>query len=319
MASLKNLPPCPDNLKPMLHFLKAAVEHDNRDPVVAYWLRYHAVKVGIRIDSKSPPAKTFINGVMTALETTKKNLKTNEAVTTDIVAQAHVENYALKLFGWADAEDRASHFNRDVIKAFYTVGLLFDVLTIWGELTDDIKEQQKYAKWKAAYLHNCLKNGETPVPGPVGGFTDEDNDLLALTIGQNQNPPAAGGAIPPANVASSYIPPASQDDIGSNSLVYDDQPFVPKLPTKPHTHTNYPVAPPRGGSSNPPPITSPSWEAHHDVGLTSVTGVKLSSNDLANAQKYCKYAASALQFDDLQTATDLLEKTLRLLKTGREN
>lgn len=27
----------------------------------------------------------------------------------------------------------------------------------------------KYAKWKAAYIHKCLKSGETPVPGPAGG------------------------------------------------------------------------------------------------------------------------------------------------------
>ena len=85
MASIKNLPPCPDNLKPMLHYLKAAGEHDQRDPVVAYWLRFHAVQLAIRIDSKSQPAKVFISGVMDNLEATKKNLKTNEAVTSDMV------------------------------------------------------------------------------------------------------------------------------------------------------------------------------------------------------------------------------------------
>ncbi len=26
-----------------------------------------------------------------------------------------------------------------------------------------------YAKWKAAYIHNCLKNGEAPIPGPIEG------------------------------------------------------------------------------------------------------------------------------------------------------
>lgn len=29
-------------------------------------------------------------------------------------------------------------------------------------------QHRKYAKWKAAYIHNCLKNGETPQPGPIG-------------------------------------------------------------------------------------------------------------------------------------------------------
>ena len=97
-------PQCPDNLKPMLHFLKAAAEHDSRDPVVSYWLRFQAVQLGIRIDSKSKPAKLFISSVMDNLEATKKALSGNEAVTTEMVAQAHLENYAVKLFNWADAQ-----------------------------------------------------------------------------------------------------------------------------------------------------------------------------------------------------------------------
>lgn len=29
-------------------------------------------------------------------------------------------------------------------------------------------EHRKYAKWKATYIHNCLKRGETPQAGPIG-------------------------------------------------------------------------------------------------------------------------------------------------------
>lgn len=54
---------------------------------------------------------------------------------------------------------------RNVVKAFYTAGMIYDVLTTFGELTDEAAQNRKYAKWKAAYIHNCLKNGETPVPG----------------------------------------------------------------------------------------------------------------------------------------------------------
>lgn len=58
-------------------------------------------------------------------------------------------------------------FFRNVVKAFYTAGLVYDVLTTFGELTDEAVQNRKYAKWKAAYIHNCLKNGETPVPGEL--------------------------------------------------------------------------------------------------------------------------------------------------------
>ena len=58
---------------------------------------------------------------------------------------------------------------RNVVKAFYTAGVIFDVCETFGELSVEVQEQRKYAKWKAAYIHNCLKSGEQPQPGPVGG------------------------------------------------------------------------------------------------------------------------------------------------------
>ena len=54
---------------------------------------------------------------MDSLETVKKaNAATNEAFKDDIVAQALIEEYVLKLFSYADAEDRAERFNKNVIK-----------------------------------------------------------------------------------------------------------------------------------------------------------------------------------------------------------
>ena len=31
-----------------------------------------------------------------------------------------------------------------------------------------------YLFLQAAYIHNCLKNGETPIPGPLDGADSED-------------------------------------------------------------------------------------------------------------------------------------------------
>lgn len=111
---------------------------------------------------------------MTWLEATKKELHDNEAITNDVAAGAHIENWALKLFLFADKNDRASNFAKNVIMSFYTAGLLYDILTVFGELTEEVTQNRKYAKWKAAYINKCLKNGETPVPGPAGQEDDDD-------------------------------------------------------------------------------------------------------------------------------------------------
>lgn len=108
------------------------------------------------------------------LESTKKTLHDNEAITNDVAAQAHLENWALKLFLYADKNDRAANFSKNVVQSFYTAQILYDVLTLFGELSVEAAQNRKYAQWKAAYIHNCLVNGETPVPGPMKETDDEN-------------------------------------------------------------------------------------------------------------------------------------------------
>ena len=55
------------------------------------------------------------------------------------------------------------------MKSFYTAGVILDVCEVFGEMSEEVQAQRKYAKWKATYIHNCLKAGETPIPGPPGG------------------------------------------------------------------------------------------------------------------------------------------------------
>ena len=44
----------------------------------------------------------------------------------------------------------------------------------------------------------------------------------------------------------------------------------------------------------------------------------LKPDDYARAMKLCKYATSALQYEDTKTAVDNLSKALNLLTTGHE-
>ena len=49
-----------------------------------------------------------------------------------------------------------------------------------------------------------------------------------------------------------------------------------------------------------------------------VEGMTLTPDQTTKAQKYCKYAISALDYDDLNTARLNLTKALNLVNTGRE-
>lgn len=281
-----NLPPIPQSLKSIQHYLKTASEHEGRDPVVTYWCRLYALQNALKLDKKSEDARALLVALMDWLEKQKQLLSENDAITNDIAAQAHLENYALKLFTWADSQDRAAVFNKNVVKAFYTAGMLMDVLTTFGEHTDEIARNCKYAKWKAAYIHNCLKNGETPIPGPMD--SEKENDLTYFT--DNTPQPNIDFQVPPSNftqnISAPSFPAAKPENVSPQSIT-------------------------------PAPQFDSNFTSYHPVD-TVTSNAKLDPALIAKAQKYCKFAGSALNYDDIPESINNLEKALRLLKTGQD-
>lgn len=90
---------------------------------MAYWARVYSLQLGIKT-SKLPDEKAFLIVIMDWLENVKKSHKDNESIMSDTVAQAYLENYAFKLFTYADQQDRASNFGKNVVKAFYTAAMV---------------------------------------------------------------------------------------------------------------------------------------------------------------------------------------------------
>lgn len=95
------------------------------------------------------------------------------------------------------------------MKAFYTAGMLLDVCAVFGELSEEVAQQKKlvvtllrklhrtkcnflhrYAKWRAAHLHNCLNTGETPSePAPKQDEEEvNDSDRMEYGISSTKNP-----------------------------------------------------------------------------------------------------------------------------------
>ena len=130
-----------------------------------------------------------------------------------VAASAYIENYAMKLFLAADKLDRAANFGKNVVKMFYSAGVLFDILeSCFGELPPEAAHYRKYSKMKAAYIHNCLKSGETPVAGPL--VTEEEEDI-SIPVPQAPQAPQDPGEIgfampPPEQPAYPQMPPQTQ-------------------------------------------------------------------------------------------------------------
>jgi len=275
-------PAVPSSLKPLQTFMRIASDLEKMDPTLGYWLRFCCVQNGLKIDAKSPEAVKFLTSLMGWLEKEKKLRHDNEAVTNEMVGQAHVENYALNMFNKADNDDREGRASKNTSRLFLIASHLFEVLSVFGEIPEDIARRVKYAKWKAIYISRCLKNGEIPVPGPVAGTDAEDFDF----------------GLPNVPSASNYN---ATDIVGDNP-----EPQVPSV-----------------GSTSAPadqPSVRTSYTSEHPIAatLTAMNGMSLSSEEILTAQKYCKFAGSALQYEDIPTAITNLQKALSLLTTGKE-
>ncbi|UYV76214.1 VTA1 [Cordylochernes scorpioides] len=286
---MSSLPEVPGFLKSIKPYIKISSDHEKRDPVVAYWCVLYALQTGLKMDAKPKDSFTFLTRLMDWLETAKRQQAGNEAVSSEVVAQAHMENYALKLFLWADSEDRAGNFSKNLIKTFYTAGLLFDVLTVFGEVSEEIAHHRKYAKWKATYINNCLNQGITPVPGPTGG--EEDTEF---------------GTQPPTTMHQ----PEERFDQPSTSI--STPPYYNPTPPAPNPALTPQAPPPSYYTDDLAPQTPA------DSKCLALNGAELTPADLQLGQKLCKWAGSALTYDDIPTAVDNLQKVLALLTTGQK-
>nr|SVE73901.1 EOG090X0GPB [Daphnia atkinsoni] len=230
--------------------------------------RLHALQTGLSI-KKDKEDLSFLLALMNWLEKTKQEMKSNETVSNEIVAQAHMENVAVKLFNWADTEDRHKHYNKNVVKAFYSAGMLFDVCSVFGELNEDVAQQKKYAKWRAAHLHNCLNSGETPSDSAPKPDDQLINDSENLEYGFSSD----------------------LKDSSGHSHVHDV--VRPSISTPPKQAT--------------PPSSVPTY-------VQESSSVLVTPEQIVQAQKHCKYASSALTYEDVPTAIDNLQKALRVLQ-----
>uniref|UniRef100_A0AAQ5YAX0 Vacuolar protein sorting-associated protein VTA1 homolog n=1 Tax=Amphiprion ocellaris TaxID=80972 RepID=A0AAQ5YAX0_AMPOC len=298
----------PPQLRAIQHHLRTAQEHEKRDPVVAYYCRLYSMQTGMKLDSKTPECRKFLIKLMDQLESMKKELSDNDSISQEVVGNAHIENYALKMFLYADNEDRAGRFHKNMIKSFYTSSLLLDVLSVFGELSEENIQHRKYARWKATYIHNCLKNGETPQAGPIAMGEDEEFGAEGFSGAGTSHGASFRGDPPSQSFQGPSGPPATN----YNNI---------HIPPGAHAPANTPAELPPPTAEAAKPVPMPRSVPTVDPTLLNAQqqgGVHLSPEDFTKAQKYCKYAGSALQYEDVGTAIQNLQKALKLLTTGKE-
>jgi len=310
----------PPSLKSVAPYLRLAKQFEQRDLVVAYFCQLYFVQNGIKMAGKTDDGKRFLLGVMDQMEERKAALiaQDDEAVTNEVVASAHIESKALQLFLFADKEDRNSNFDTKVIKAFYTSSLLFELLTIFGELNEEVAYQKRYAQWKATYLEKCRRSGDTPQPGPAN-FDQEEEGTEQPGSSQDPYQQPSQPSYPPEQ--PTYQPPSQPAYQPPTQPTY--QPPTQPTYQPPSQPTYQPPAPKPQPTYQPPPQPSynqpstPTFSGQLlDLNLNEFQ--QLGPSEIERLQKLCRFAGSALNYQDFKTTLDNLQRAINLIRCGKE-
>ncbi|CAI4224125.1 unnamed protein product [Auanema sp. JU1783] len=299
----------PPSLKSVGGYVKVANDSTDRDPVVYYWCLYYAVQQALKIDKSSKEALQFITGILSTLEAVKKQYASVEAIHTEIVAQAHLENYALKLFNYADAREKNGQADKATFHAFYNSGLVFDTLSLFGEIDENIVSMKKYAKYTTTQIGKCLRDG-TPYVSSSANKPDELSFIPSNEQDSNFPPPSYNESY---DMNSSGLPGVPKHYSADHNPTEnsDYQPQISPSTHTPSTNVSYPSPSPAPRSQSsvlsdpqPPPYST-----------TSTSGLKQPTpKDFLEAQKFTKYALSAIDYEDTKAAVENLKKALSFME-----
>ncbi|KAG0325685.1 hypothetical protein BGZ99_000275 [Dissophora globulifera] len=161
--SAPNVPP---GLKSIAPYLQRAAQLQERDPVVSYYANYYAAKLAIPKAGADNSNKLFVVELLDTLEKQRKEIGNNEAISSDLVGYAHIENFALKIFTKADDEDRNGQGSQKTAKNFVAAANFLELLKVFGDIDSEVEEKIKYSKWRAAEIVKAIRDGRQPAPPP---------------------------------------------------------------------------------------------------------------------------------------------------------
>ncbi|KAI7888800.1 Vta1 like-domain-containing protein [Mucor mucedo] len=289
----------PVELKYITPYVQRGQELATRDPVVSYYAQYYAAKLAIARGPRTKETNEYLSHLLDALETQKKTIGENEAITDDLVGYAHVENFALKIFLNADNEDRSGKSSKKTAKTFLAASIFLELLKTFGDLDPEVEAKIKYSKWKAADIMKALREGRVPTPGSPG---EEEQSENIPSISEFPSPPSNFTApLPPSNTSDvTHTPPQLPKPVTSQ----------PSANSQPHV------------TAKPPVIFQPTIVANPAVAPQLATPVNLNTvgdAQIASAQKNAKWAISALDYEDIKTARLQLLSALNDIGFNQEN
>lgn len=304
------------------------------------------------LHQKDTEAAVFTGNLLDEIEKLKEedpvlvSEKGQAVIGDDTVASSYVEAFALKIFARADKQVREKTSSKATAQMFFAAATFFEVVKLFGELDKDVVDKIKYAKFHAARILRTLKAGEDP-----NEFTVEDeDDVIDDAIGEDADAPKQPtteeeeAELPEEEQikrmmaemkkeagfddGTDSVDPLEGKDVSSHaskalSSSHHDDPFsnIPPAPPTFLPEDNTPPAPPSNppGDVAPPKPTLPSPQrkvsSPAKIVAKPVDPRTVLDEDalIKQAQKHAKFAISALNYEDKETALKELQAAMDLL------
>ncbi|CEL06241.1 hypothetical protein ASPCAL07348 [Aspergillus calidoustus] len=243
-------------------FAVRAAQLEKAKPIIAYWCNYWIANQIIEkgLHTADDEVKLYTVDLMEKLEQFKVENPDNDAILDSMAASAYVEQFALEVFGRAEAAMRADKVTKQTADTFQAAATFLELCQIWNPLEPEAAAKVKFAKYHAVRIVKAIKAGEDP--NATNPKIEEEEAEELPTVQPSEIEPSAEG---PSQAA---LQPTIED-VPDESQYSRSQPTIPQTPS---TFTELPSAP-QGAAS-----TTPSHEQDSPLNLPSAPDTFASSS-----------------------------------------
>lgn len=228
--------------------------------------------------------------------------------------------FALKIFLAADNEDRSGQATKKTARLFLVASHFMETLRVFGEVGEEIEDRIRYAKWKASDIVKALNEGRQPVSGPPGA-REESVGSPSLAGAASDLPKHQETYSPPPHHQPSYpsVPSSAPEDRRKSSGASERNlpNFTGSYNSPPPSAVSPPAAPPKASSPPTNYAPPPPAPAVRPPVVSSPPHVPYAQSPHAaydQAERHCRYATSAIQFEDVPSAIKEMETAIAILR-----
>lgn len=310
-------------------YLKRALELQDIKPIVSYYCKFYITDyiINNKLHLSSPDVANFTLLLLDNMEQCKAQLsELDMQIMQDSAASYdHVQEFAFSVFhkGYLDIVNHTT--SKATVSVLKSSLEFMTILKYWGEpLRPEVLKNIKYAKFHISRVLKLYRANQDP----NDYMTPEDKEM-EQNIDQELATATLSTPTPPSthlkNTETSPEPDLPKPPTSLNS----QHPELPKPPSfikdedtselpQPPTFINdidpqTPVSP-TSSPPLPPPVVKPQ-EPARKISKLDIAQILSTEEKIEKTQKLCKFAISALNYEDMETAKLELRKALAILES----